>query len=103
MQEIPKAHWFRDYKMYWGAFLLINMLQAALTTYLTPWPPVTTFFIFFGAYLALNISVSAILLVLTWPARRNLSFSRFIKLLIAFSAIYFLSQLIAFLVPYFQD
>lgn len=98
-----QKHWFKDYKQYWGGFLLLIIAQAGLTTYLTPWPPVITFFIFFGSYLILNLAVSAIILVLTWPAKRNFHFSRFIKLLIAFSAIYFLSQLIAFLVPYFQE
>lgn len=96
-------HWFKDYKGYWGGFLLLIIAQAWLTSSQTPWPPLVSFLIFFGAYLVLNVVVAIIILLLTWPARRNFHFSRFIKLLIAFSAVYFLSQLIAFMVPYFRD
>lgn len=102
MVDQKTGHWFKDYKAYWGGFLLLVIAQAGLTSSQTPWQPVVSFLIFFGAYLVLNLVVSVIILVLTWPARRNFHFSRYIKLLIAFSAVYFLSQLIAVLVTYFQ-
>lgn len=102
MVDQQKEHWFRDYKGYWGGFLLLVVAQAWLTAAQTSWPPLAAFLIFFGIYLLLNIIVSVIILLLTWPAKRNLHFSRYIKLLIAFAGVYFLSQLIAVLVTYFQ-
>jgi len=97
-----RQHWFKDYKEYWGGYLLLIIAQAWLTVSQTSWPKVTWFFIFFGAYLIINLAVSFIILLLTWPVRKNLDFSRYVKTLIAFSAVYFLSQLIAFVVSYFQ-
>lgn len=102
MSNPNPEHWFKDYKEYWGGFLVLIIAQAWLTVSQTSWPKVTWFFIFFGAYLIINIIVAFIILLLTWPVRRNLDFSRYIKMLIAFSAVYFISQLIAFLVYYFQ-
>jgi hypothetical protein len=102
MSDPDRKHWFKDYKEYWGAFLLLVIAQAWLTVAQTSWPKVTWFFVFFGAYLIINLIVALIILLLTWPVRRNLDFSRYIKMLIAFSAVYFISQLIAFLVLYFE-
>lgn len=102
MTESNRQHWFNDHKQYWGGFLLLTIAQAWLTVLQTSWPKVTWFFIFFGAYLIINIIVALVILLLTWPVRRNLSFSRYIKILIAFSAVYLISQVIAILVPYIQ-
>jgi hypothetical protein len=96
-----KTHWFTDYKLYWGSFLLLIIAQAWLTVAQTSWSKVPWFFVFLGAYLVINLLVALLILFLTWPARRNLDFSRYMKLLIAFSAVYFISQIIALLVPYF--
>lgn len=97
-----KQHWFKDHKEYWGGFLLLIIAQAWLTASRPQDGKVAWFLIFFGAYLIINVFVAVIILLLTWPVRRNLNFSRYIKILIAFSAVYFISQLIAFLVVYFQ-
>jgi hypothetical protein len=102
MSDPNRQHWFKDHKEYWGGFLLLIIAQAGLTLAQTSRPKVAWFFIFFGAYLIINVIVAFIILLLTWPARRNLDFSRYIKLLIAFSAVYMISQLIAILVTYFQ-
>lgn len=102
MIDPERNHWFKDHKTYWTAFLLLIVAQAQATAVQTPWPLLASFLIFFGAYLILNVIVSVIILLLTWPAKRNLHFSRYIKILIAFSAVYFLSQLIALLVSYFR-
>lgn len=102
MADSNRQHWFKDYKEYWGGFLLLIIAQAWLTASQTSWPKVAGFFIFFGAYLIINVIVAIGILLLTWPVRRNLDFSRYIKILIAFSAVYSISQLIAFLVSYFQ-
>lgn len=96
-----RKHWFKDYKAYWGGFLLLIMAQAYLTVLQTSWP-VVVFFIFFAAYSIINVVVAYVILLLTWPVRRNLDFSRYIKMLIAFSAVYFISQVIAVLVTYYQ-
>ncbi len=105
MQDTVQTHWFRNYKMYWGVYLLINMLQATLTVYQygAPWGLIVSFTLFLIIYIALNNVVAGIIFLLTWPARRNFLFSRYIKILIAFSAVYFLSQFISFIVPFFQD
>ncbi|HMV10640.1 MAG TPA: hypothetical protein PK325_10465 [Cyclobacteriaceae bacterium] len=95
-------HWFRDYGAYWIAYLLTIVLQAVITESQLPEPTVTWFFIFLGGFFVINILVAFLILLLTWPARRNLAFSRYIKILIAFSAVYVLSQLIAAAVVYFQ-
>lgn len=102
MSDPNRQHWFKDYKEYWGGFLLLIIAQAWLTVSQTSWSKVAWFFIFFGAYMIINVIVALIILLLTWPVRRSLDVSRYIKILIAFSAVYFISQLIAFLVPYFQ-
>lgn len=102
MAEVNPQHWFSEHKQYWGGFLLLILAQAWLTVMQTSWPKVTWFFIFFGAYLIINGIVAVIILLLTWPVRRNLSFSRYIKILIAFSAVYLISQVIAIVVPYIQ-
>lgn len=105
MEEGPKLHWFRDYKIYWGIYLLINMLQAVLTVYQygATWGLIVSFTLFLIIYIALNNVIAGIIFLLTWPARRNFLFSRYIKILIAFAAVYFLSQFISFIVPFFQD
>lgn len=103
MSDPTQKHWLKDYKQYWGGFLLLIIAQAWLTVSQTSWPKVEWFFIFFGAYVIINALVALVILLLTWPVRKNLDFSRFIKILIAFSAVYFISQLIAFLVPYIQQ
>lgn len=97
-------HWFSDHKQYWGGFLLIVLAQAALSTYQAPpaWNKILTFFIFFGAYVVINLVVAVIIMLLTWPVRRDFAFSRFIKILIAFAAVYAISQLISVLVVHFQ-
>lgn len=97
-----KEHWFKDYKGYWAGFLLLVIGQAWLTSAQTSWPPLSAFLIFFGLYLVVNVVVSLLILLLTWPVKRNLHFSRYIKLLIAFGGVYFLSQVIAVLAIYFQ-
>jgi hypothetical protein len=102
MIDPERNHWFKDHKGYWISFLLLIIAQAWITSRQTPWPPFAAWLIFFGAYLVINVLVSVIILVLTWPARRNFHFSRYIKILIAFAAVFFLSQLIAVLVAYFQ-
>src|SRR5687768_11541698 len=103
MSDPNRQHWFNDHKEYWGGFILLIIAQAWLTVAQTSCPKVAWFFIFFGAYLIINVMVAVIILLLTWPVRRNLHFSRYIKILIAFSAVYFISQLIAVLVTYFQE
>jgi hypothetical protein len=97
-------HWFQDYKTYWAAFLAIVLLQAGLTAYTLrlAWSPLQSFFILFFVFVALNNLVSVIILVLTWPARRNFNFSRYIKILIAFSAIYFISVIISAGVTFYR-
>lgn len=102
MANQQREHWFNDYKGYWGGFILLVAGQAWITSAQTSWPPLAAFLIFFGIYLLVNVLVALIILLLTWPAKRNLYFSRYIKLLIAFGAVYFLSQVIAVLVTYFQ-
>lgn len=102
MSDPGRKHWLKDHKEYWGGFLLLIIAQAGLTAAQTSWPKVAWFFIFFGAYLVINVIVAVIILLLTWPVRRNFDFSRYLKILIAFSAVYFISQLIAFLIPYFR-
>lgn len=99
-----KEHWFNDYKQHWGGFILIVLAQAGLSTYQTPatWNKISTFFIFFGAYILINLAVAGIIMLLTWPVRRNFHFSRFIKVLIAFAAVYGISQVISVLVVYYQ-
>jgi hypothetical protein len=105
MEENPKTHWVRNYKMYWGAYLLINMLQATLTVHQfgARWGLLVSFTLFLIIYIALNNVVAGIIFLLTWPARRNFLFSRYIKILLAFSAVYFLSQFISYIIPFFQD
>lgn len=98
MSDSGRQDWFKNHKAYWGGFLLLILAQAWLTVSQTSWPKVKWFFIFFGAYLIVNVIVALIILLLTWPVRRNLDFSRYIKILIAFSTVYFISQLIAALV-----
>jgi hypothetical protein len=97
-------HWFKEYRHYWGGFIIIVLAQAAMSTYQAPesWDTVTTFFLFFAAYLVVNLVVAGIIMLLTWPVRRNFDFSRFIKTLIAFAAVYGISQLISIAVVYFQ-
>lgn len=97
-------HWFKDHKEYWGGFLLIVLAQAALTTYQTPatWNRISTFFIFSGAYIVINLFVAGVIMLLTWPVRKDFAFSRFIKILIAFAAVYGISQLISVLVVHFK-
>lgn len=102
MSDPGRKHWLKDHKEYWGGFLLLIIAQAGLTAAQTSWPKVAWFFIFFGAYLVINVIVAVIILLLTWPVRRNFDFPRYLKILIAFSAVYFISQLIAFLIPYFR-
>lgn len=96
------AHWLKGYKKYWVAFLLLLVAQAGLTVWQTSWPKLTWFFIFLVTYLIIHVIVALIILLLTWPVRRNFDFSRYIKILIAFSAVYFISQSIALIVTYFQ-
>lgn len=102
MSNPEREHWFKDHLGYWGGFLLLIIGQAGITTAQTSWPPFATFLIFFGSYLVINVIVSVIILLLTWPVRRNFDFSRYVKILIAFAAVFFLSQVIAALVTYFQ-
>lgn len=97
-----RQHWFKDHTAYWAGFLLLVIAQAAVTVAQTSWPKVAWFFIFFGAFIIINVFVALVILLLTWPVRRNLDFSRFIKILIAFSAVYLISQVIAIVVTYFQ-
>lgn len=77
------------------------MAQSGLSVLQTSWP-LFVFFIFFAAYSMINVVVAYVILLLTWPVRRNLDFSRYIKMLIAFSAVYLISQVIAVLVEYNQ-
>lgn len=102
MTDSERNHWFKDHKLYWGSFLLLIIGQAWVTASVTSWPRVSAFLIFFGIYLVLNVVVSVAILLLTWPVRRNFHFSRYIKILVAFAGIYFLSQVIAFVVTYLQ-
>jgi hypothetical protein len=102
MAEEYQKHWFKDYKAYWAAYLSIIVVQAAVTLYQFPKPTVDWYFILFGAFLLINVIVALLILLLTWPARRNLAFSRYIKILIAFSSVYVLSQLVAALIVYLQ-
>ncbi len=96
-----KEHWFKDYKQHWGIFLLIVLAQAVVLAYQTA---VTAgmMAVFFVFLLLINLTVAGMIMVLTWPVRRNFHFSRFIKILIAFAAVYGISQLIAVLVVYFK-
>lgn len=97
----PK-HWFNDYRGYWAVYLLMIAVQAGLTVSQLREPTFAWYLIFYGAFLIINAVVAVIILLLTWPARRNLDFSRYIKILIAFSAVYVLSQLLAVLIAYLQ-
>ena len=101
---MESKHWFKDHKEYWGGFLLIVLAQAALSTYQAPatWNKIFTFSMFFGAYVIINLVVAGIIMLFTWPVRKDFAFSRFIKILIAFGAVYGISQLISVLVVYFQ-
>lgn len=102
MADRQTEHWFKNYQSYWGGFLLLIVGQAVVTSYQMYKPTIEAFLILFGVYLVLNVIVSVIILLLTWPAKRNLHFSRYIKLLIAFSAVFFLSQGITSVITYFQ-
>ncbi len=102
MTEQHQKHWLKDYKGYWIGYVLIVFLQAVVTDFQMWKPSVISFFVFLGSFFVINIVVAFLILLLTWPARRNLAFSRYIKILIAFSAVYILSELIAATIVYFQ-
>lgn len=102
MTEQSAKHWLKDYAGYWIAYVLIVILQAIVTEFQMWKASAVSFFIFLGGFFVINLVVAALILLLTWPARRNLAFSRYMKILIAFSVVYVVSQLIAAVVVYFQ-
>lgn len=102
MPDRSRLQWFNDYKIYWLVYVLLVAGQAWMTVSQTSWPKVKWFTVFFAGYLIIHLVVALLILLLTWPVRRNLEFARYMKILIAFSAVFFLSQLITVVVAYFQ-
>lgn len=102
MTDQHQKHWLKDHTGYWLAYVLIVFLQAFVTDFQMWEPGLLSFFVFLGSFFVINLAVAFLILLLTWPARRNLAFSRYIKILIAFSAVYISSQLIAAAIAYLQ-
>lgn len=103
MPDQNRLNWFNHYKIYWLAYVLLVAGQAWITVLQTSWPRVKWFAIFLASYLIIHLVIAFLILLLTWPVRRNLEFARYMKILIAFSAVFFLSQLITVVIAYFQS